>query len=222
MKLAIGIPVVYGIPGEAWSYIAAAIARAAKDFPSFYITGSLDQFPYEVARNQIVKACLDSGVTHLLFLDSDMLPPVDIASKLYSVMEATKSQVTTGFTYRRGGEYRSVWYSQYEGKSVEMYILDPETPPVEIRACGMACTLLDLEWAKENLEQPFFVFDRTPGNELGEDINYCRQVRKAGGKVFGVPSVRVPHLSDRIAIRDQNVAAFRELAKHDIPENGKS
>lgn len=53
--------------------------------------------PYDFGRNQVAQTCLDTGADHVLFIDSDIIPPIDGLRRLI----AHKLPIVGGLYYRR-------------------------------------------------------------------------------------------------------------------------
>ena len=70
----------------------------------------------------------------------------------------------------------------------------------EIDRCGMACALIRME-AFEKVKEPWFEWktriakDHSAYGEEGEDMNFCRKLKEAGGKVLGDGAVLCGHIT---------------------------
>jgi hypothetical protein len=66
---------------------------------------------------------------------------------------------------------------------------------VEVDATGTGCVLYDMDVFKR-IPDPWFRFRKTvEGSEIGEDIGFCHDLRKAGIKIYVDTAVKVGHLT---------------------------
>ena len=129
------------------------------------------------ARNACVKVALEEGVTHLLFVDSDM----DIPHDAYPRLMECDADVACGLmwtkhipsfpTVFRGGK-------PHLGEGIE-----------DVDECGMACTLIRTEFL-ERMKRPWFYMDGSGG----EDHIFCRRAKEAGASIRCNYGVRTGHL----------------------------
>jgi hypothetical protein len=211
MRLCLGIPTVSDIPWEAFQshlITASDITQEGWDIVCPQVHGV---YPYARARDIMFQKAIEYECDRILFLDQDMVPPPKFFSRLNNVMNRTKAVITTAYTQKRGFPYSSVWY-KYDPEGNIRPVVCPDRPVVHnIDRCGMACTLIDLDWVQENLESPWFpteIDDR--GYLEPEDMVFCEKVRGLMGEIVGVPSIRVGHLTSRVSVCDNNDDLLRK------------
>lgn len=129
------------------------------------------------ARNACVKAAIEEGFTHLLFVDSDMDVPGDAWKKL---MECD-ADIACGLMWTKHiPSFPTVFRDgkPYLGEGIE-----------DIHECGMACTLIRTEFLKR-MPAPWFYMDGSGG----EDHIFCRNARKLGATIRCHYGVNTGHL----------------------------
>lgn len=212
----IGIPTMDGMCTPLIS-VLLMWARGFKDVGvSFY-------FPYKVspvsrARNEILKFFFKERknakgevlrpFTHLLFIDSDTVPPkdaltdlldheVDIVSGItpilhYDTEKGKFSTMDNCFTHQDRDEKT--------GEVVQTHVVKRLTGLQKIWRCGTSCLLIKRE-VFEKLEQPYFVFEfNDDGTETkrSEDLYFCDKAHEAGFEIYADTSVICQHVKDVI------------------------
>lgn len=204
MKLALGCPVVGAVPGEAYHSHLALLAYLGKSH-EVLVPAVCDLFPHATARNMIMKTALDRGASHLLFLDSDMLiPDPRMVDELERVMNETEAAMTAGHAYRRGWPFTPTWFKIVEDQ-IYQCTAPPNGLPAQIDGCGLPFNLVNLEWVRAHLTEPYFFQGEKDGKKIMEDLFFSKAICEAGGKIIAVPTARVGHLGPRICIDDSTV-----------------
>jgi len=154
-------------------------------------------------RNRLVERARELECTHILFLDSDTIPPPGALGKL---LQAKKDII--GGVYRfRVPPYRvlAFWYA------VNRYLplsdlFENKIMPVE--AVGMGCTLINMS-VFEKLERPYFYNGYVDFNSpyakddsafdgkryIGEDVYFCEKAAMAGFEIFLHTGVQSDHIT---------------------------
>ena len=152
-------------------------------------------FPENIgnARNGIVTDALDQGCTHLLFMDTDQ---VYYDRDMIPRMMSHNLPVVGTVVHRRGEPYDPLVMRGEPDKYV--FIPDEEVfsgEVIEVDATGMGCMLVKTEVFLD-IPQPWF--ELVPGKDghktLGEDINFCWNLRQAGYRIFVDTSIKITHL----------------------------
>lgn len=196
MKVALGIPTVGDVVPAFKEILGAAVEIGREG--EIVIIVPVDEFPVDRAREFVVGAAIGNECDLLMFIDSDTKPPKGFWAILREVMERTKAQVVAGMYLQRGYPYANIWARVENGKA--FHLCAGGEGEVEIHACGMGCTLIDLTWVRKNLERPFFRIIHGEGSKdyaLWEDFYFCKKVIEHGGKVLGVPRVFCGHMAPR-------------------------
>jgi GT2 family glycosyltransferase len=173
MKALICIPYTgYVAPQAAYSLIPMACHARNKGV-------SVDMLPIGLslvytAREEAAKAFLQGGYDALLFVDSDMVVPVDLLTRL---IEADKD-IVSALAFKRTPGYEPCIFKELSEDDARFY-LDYPRGLTEIEGVGMACTLIKRR-VFEQVPQPWFF----PHKVLGEDLSFCVRARAAGFKIY--------------------------------------
>ena len=153
------------------------------------------------ARNKIVDDALKTGAERILFIDSDMAFNPDLLTRLQVTMSVTGADVVCGIMTTRKPPLQPVIYKSLDWEVTEdgyvkvnkvTYDDYPENSVFEVAACGFGATLVTVDICKKVMGIYGAPFTRLPG--LGEDLSFCVNVHKAGGKVFCDSRVKVGHI----------------------------
>ena len=142
-------------------------------------------------RNDIVTQALESGVTHLLQLDTDQTYPPDLIKRLLS----HNLPIVSAKVHRRYPPFDPILYRG----PVEKVEPVPEEEwkqhgLVEVNATGAACMLVKTD-VYLDVEYPWYEFvSRKEGRDIGEDVYFCYKAREAGYKIFVDCSIQIGHL----------------------------
>ena len=174
-KILIGIPVGGGLEAETSSAIVN-IMKSRSDVGYFWVSGS----PIEVVRSKLVRQLLASDATHLLMMDSDIIPPANIIDLLlecnWSMAAAIVPIVTDGVLHT------NIHIEDDNGKP-DKYLVewDDSGEPFEVKNAGTGCCLYRRE-VFETIEWPWFRFLElnAEGECLGEDIYFGEKAANYG------------------------------------------
>ena len=145
--------------------------------------------PTDRCRNICAKAFVQSKHSHLLFLDSDTVPPTDCLEK----MLATGRPLVSGICPMFVQDTVCLAIARKLGEQTYGFFDDVPEEPFEFDAGGLACCLIARE-VFEQLEEPWFAFKETPGGEqVGEDIGFYERCSEIGIKPLGLPEVLCSH-----------------------------
>lgn len=214
MIYAIGVPVVDHVPAEAYeTHLALAakaslLASADRSQDQVYIICAKNLLPHARAREDILRLCIEKNVDRLLFLDADMVVPVDGLVRLSKAMDQTKAAIVTGCFYQRGAPFACTWSVIREGKPC-FTEFTPNSGLHDLYATGLAFTLIDVQWVAKNLRPPFFIIQCDGEKTLWEDGYFCTRVKAAGGVIMGDTGVQTGHLGFRSIIHCNNVTQLR-------------
>jgi hypothetical protein len=209
VRVGLGVPILDSVPGETIGPLLSLSVEMGRRNSLIFIP-SLNVMPHDKARESIVDRAVQNGCDVLLFVDSDMSVPKDGFDILLREMRTHGAQVVAGHTYRRGYPYTSTWSVSAPDGQVLQSDKPKEASPFPIAGCGMACTLIDLQWCVRSLPRPFFFQGHSEGGYFWEDWYFCSLVRKHGGRLIGVPEVRTGHLLERRFVDDTSAFGLRE------------
>jgi len=127
-----------------------------------------------IARETAAKTFLEGNYDALLFVDSDMVCPIDMLVRL---IEADKD-IVSGLAFQRFPPYEPCIFKKCDREGTEFW-LDYPKGLIEIQGVGMACTLIKRK-VFEAVPQPWFF----PEPNIGEDLAFCIRAREAGYKIY--------------------------------------
>ena len=214
MKLAIAIPLVQALPAEVVEGLlngvieATQVVRAAGGTIEAHTC--TDLYPYDRARQFLLEDCIESGCDLLWAIDSDCLLSTGAFEKLWQTMRDRDAQAVLAHNYNRGYPYACCWFAPRDGR---FYRVDAGSGVHQIVTGGLHCTLIDLQWVKDNMKKPYFkyVFSEDENERIAEDAYFFSEMGKAGGLVLGNANVRVGHIYTRICVSDKTVRVLRQL-----------
>jgi Anp1 len=144
-------------------------------------------------RQNLAMSAIDSGASHILWLDSDMMYPVTVAETLLQHRQdvvacnySTRTEPIKGVAYKRIGDWDS-------------WLKPGNTTPrlQEAAGVGMGCMLTSTQ-VYEKLEKPWFEVSWVDeyNDFIGEDFYFCVLAREAGYKVMidSVLSQQIKHI----------------------------
>lgn len=127
--------------------------------------------------------------THILFIDSDVLPRKSTLEKL---LELDKDIVTGVYPMTTSGGL--FWSVSREEPFEAVAINELPTNPFKVKFCGFGVVLVRFE-VFEKLEWPYWDNEFKPGTIVkGEDIYFCEKARKAGFDIWCDPKVKCNHI----------------------------
>lgn len=132
------------------------------------------------ARNNLVRRAREAGADYALFVDSDMQFPPDALVRLVThdkdVVAATYNKRVPPFSTL--GNFRGEIRTEHKG------LIEADSLPTGLMLIRMAVfDRFRAPWFRESYEDEFRT-DSNPDGVVGEDINFCRSVRKSGLKVW--------------------------------------
>lgn len=200
----IAIPVIGGMHPILVSRLLLWVNRLPAERIHFY-------FPYKVApvdraRNQAVRFFLNTSpggkpLTHLLFIDSDTIPPVDAIDRLFATDKDIVSALTPIVTYAEDGTpqtYDNCFVARETdeaGKFIRTHVAQRHTGLKEVFRCGASCILIKRE-VFEKLDTPHYRFVPNETNTehvRSEDIDFCDRVRALGFQIYADTDVICQH-----------------------------
>lgn len=223
-RVVVGIPIIDSVPGEGFLSLVAAICEVYKccsiasggyndsknQQATVHVETPLNKFPHDIARSQVMDVAIKGDFDYLLFLDSDMVIPTIAYPELLYVLEKEKAAVVSGYYYRRGYPYTSVWSKN--DASGEAFQVVASTGIFEIDFTGLGCALIDVKWVRENLTPPYFTMGvGVMSSEIRDDVSFFEKVKAKNGRVLGHAGIRCGHLGAKTMICDQNVEQLRKL-----------
>lgn len=202
LKLFIGVPAYGGFVRsetiKMWLELGRSIAEAGDRFELIGIA-NLDTQPIDRARNFLVAHAMQANADWLLMIDADtwvesitMPDGIETAGfqllRMISQADRANVAVVGAPVQRRGGEGLNVTGVPLVGPKISLRVKDPPMLP-ELRSCdsiGAAIMAIRLDKIGE------ITFKWT--DTLGEDLNFCKDVREAGGRIYVDGRVKSAHM----------------------------
>lgn len=125
-------------------------------------------------REGSAKAVLETGASHILFIDSDMMFPRDTIKMLLS-----RDRDIIGANYIQRTD-QTKWTAQINNNSV---ISTGQKGVQEVDIIGMGVCLIKTDVFRK-IKQPWFNTPFENGSYLGEDAYFCREAQKNGFKIY--------------------------------------
>jgi len=161
-------------------------------------------------RNLILNRAIENGeIDMILWLDVDMLYPLDIVSKYLDIVykEDKLDPVLLGCLYfKRGDTFEPIVYLKHKKKDFKYTIVDPRKysgKVVEVDALGFGGMLVTMPVYESMGEDKWCVYGEDfhkpngVGNKLTHDMNFCRLAKeKYGAKVYCDMRIQPAHLGD--------------------------
>lgn len=157
------------------------------------------------ARNLAAKEAIDSGCSHVLFIDDDMVFPPEAAEKL---LDQDKDIIGALCFGRREDPY-PIAKKLYKNEIVD-YTWDAVSTweeTTEVDGVGTGFLLIKTEVFKR-IQPPFFAFRRAsdfglkelpfPDEELSEDTHFMMKAKMAGYQIWVDPTIIIGHHGQKV------------------------
>ena len=155
------------------------------------------------ARNTIAEKAIKAGFDRVMWIDSDMVFPVDTMIRLSADMDMGLDFVS-GICFTRKEPIKPIFYKELswklDGNTVKTgltcYSEYPKDSLFEVQGCGFGCCITSARLLKDMIEkrgQPFW-----PLMGMGEDTTFCFHARNAGYKLFCDSRIKVGHVGKKV------------------------
>jgi hypothetical protein len=182
-----------------WSYVAL--------FKPKHYFMSNEHVPIDEARNQVVKEFLVNmpEATHLLFWDSDVIPPHDALVKLFKANVG----VISGLYFQKYPPHRPhVYLLSEDKKHFVPCVTYAKNKVVEVEGTGMGFCLIrkDVLQNEAFLKRgKWFGFERG----FGEDFDFALTLKETGIKWYLDTSVVCSHVTDQYFVDDKSYELYQ-------------
>lgn len=214
VKILITVPTMGAIQTSLVTHLILWAKSFPKDRVAFYFTFKVA--PVQRARNEIVRFFLSERknnkgevvpkFTHLLFVDSDTLPPRDAIFRLLDADKDVVTGVTPMLQYDKEsatwGTLDNCFTHQEDDAGADggkrTFAVVRNTGLKKIWRCGASCLLIKRE-VFEKLEKPYFdtILDEDGiKTKKSEDLYFCDKVHEAGMEIWCDTSVICNHFKD--------------------------
>lgn len=220
MKILIGIPTVGGVHPEAYDNrleMALYLGRVEKERGFEFDLAVTGRLLTPIARENLARRAVEGGYDYLLFIDDDMLTPLDLFFKLYKHQKDIVGALAFTrhyphrpviYKFEKGFQDGKAWYSNYP-------VLDyPKDCLVKCDAVGFGAVLIDVKVFK-GMGGKWFA--TTSGR--GEDIFFCHQAGEQGFGVYMDTATKLGHLGHPINITEEYYEKMPESKIEELREN---
>jgi len=198
--IGVGLPIAEIVHPKVYYNHLAAVAEWKSRF-QLHIIG-IEGMKITRARNEIAAVAISRGCTHLLFIDSDHILPPRMLSML---MENQDAAMVSGLIHKRLYPYEQVAFVDNGKGKLEMALLKDNTV-MEVDACAMGCTLINLKQL-QMLGRPYF-----SDGYFRHDINLCLKFkRELGGRILVDSRIHIGHVGGEEIVYPENVEFLRKM-----------
>lgn len=193
-KVVIGLPTMASVHPLTMLVILRWMAEAySSKLYNLSILPTINEQPVDNARNHIVKDFLESDGTHLLFVDSDTVPPADTIMKMLAQDKLIISGLTPIIDLdEKSGEYFRKWNCVGE----DDLHMQPNTGLRKCKGAGGSCIMIKRE-VFEKLESPWYKFLKKDDNgkvvDVSEDIYFVVTALSKGMETWADTSIICKH-----------------------------
>lgn len=148
------------------------------------------------ARNIIASMTLEGEYTHALMVDSDMVLPPDA---LVNLLEYPADLVLGCYPHKNTKDHEVEIFKldQKDYKKRFRYQDLGNEPRIKVKGGGFGCALVAASSLRK-IEYPYFKYvTYASGTTLSEDLYFCSELRRAGGKIEADTRVRCGHIMKR-------------------------
>lgn len=173
MKILLAFPYTGDVPAETTIALNLMIAYTRKEGHEITMLPLGHSLIY-TARDMAGQMIKDNpDIDALLFLDSDMVPPMDMLIKL---IEDDKP-IVGALAFKRTPPHEPCIFKTCSDEGSTFYF-DYDKGLVEVEGIGMACCLIKREVF--DMPKPWFF----PMPDIGEDLGFCFRARQVGHTVW--------------------------------------
>jgi hypothetical protein len=178
LKIAVGINSLVSTTHAAYSNHIQFFFRLGRNYTDIdFCLINPPRMSIDRMRNMAAEVTLDQEFDYLMFLDDDVLVPIDCLRKLINA----KADIAAGDVFIRGYPFNHMSFRYIKG---DKYSLAPipswkknESIVTPVDAVGFSCVLIKKELLKK-IEKPFFI----TGPYNTEDIYFCMKARSVDPK----------------------------------------
>lgn len=193
-KILIGLPTMSSVHTLTMMVILSWVAEAFnKGEYNLSVYPTVNVQPVDNARNAIVKAFLESDCTHLLFIDSDTVPPLNAIKRLLAHDKLIISALTPIIEFdEKIGEY----YRKWNCVDMNDQHMKPNTGVQECKGAGGSCIMIKRE-VFETVPAPWYQFvnkdDTGKDVKVSEDIYFVINCLSKGIKTYADTGIICQH-----------------------------
>lgn len=218
-KVCLLIPAYTTIPS---SFLMNFVKILSANMGKYIIEVVIQQdMPIDKARNMLVEIALSKNADYWLWMDTDNILPDNALDTLIKNMDDKKADLVSAIYFEKSKPYYPVIRQYHSGGFWKI-----ENPPlgqiIEISGCGMGACLMRPDIFKK-ISYPWFKFNHeTWGHkdiQLSEDLYFCRQLIKAGLKLYCNTGLVAAHIGSSVdAFEYMSMSSIRVETQQDRDE----
>src|SRR5437763_680889 len=174
MKIVVGVNTLTSIDQPVYSNHCQFWFRLGRSSSHEFILSNPRRMSIDTMRNITAKVAIENNADYVLFIDDDVLVPLNAIDMLLDC----KADIAAGWTLIRGYPFKNMFFrfTDPEKRSLQ----NVEGPPFDYLryhpcdAVGFSCALLRVDLLKK-IDRPYFV----TGAYNTEDIYFCLKAREA-------------------------------------------
>ncbi len=146
-------------------------------------------------RNQIIRAAIQNKMTHVFFLDDDVICKPDI---IFQLLKHDKD-IVCALQLNRNFPHRPYLFDEYngDGKFKNYVLTDYDKGLIPIKASGFGAILIRTEIFLK-LEEPWIRYNSYLPDQLGEDIDFYQRIMNKGVGTFCDLDCIVGHVASAV------------------------
>lgn len=161
------------------------------------------------AREDCLGIAIENKCSHVLYVDSDIILPLNTLDSLLSC----EADLASGLCVRRGPPFTDVAWMKIKGEIVQPHF-DPNILTIyPVEWVGGGCALFKVS-AFEKLEKPYFRHVFEDGRQIYEDVYICMQLQKAGCSIILDARVQCGHMGRKGSITPKGAENLMKLRKN--------
>ena len=133
-------------------------------------------------RNYLTDRFLQTDSEWLIFIDSDIVPPMN----LLDIIDNSKDIISAiNFTWKDNELIPLIMKKEKMGYKLDQDIINRKENSLRVDAVGLGCFIIKREvFKKINLPYFEFIYDKKGILINGEDFNFCEKAKKAGFDIW--------------------------------------
>jgi len=216
-KIVIGINTLTEVEQSVYSNHCQFWYRLGRNTKHDFILHHPRRMSIDRMRNITAKVALDAKADYLMFIDDDVLIPLDTLDRLI----AADVDIAAGWTIIRGYPYQNMffrWVDELKTSLSQVKTEDftyDEKGNIPVDAVGFSCVLIKCDLLRK-MSPPFFV----TGPFNTEDIYFCVKARKEFPETTMIvdPRVETAHNLGAEYIEPKNVKLYKSYMEAQFPE----
>lgn len=141
-------------------------------------------------REEVALEAVTGQYDYLFFIDADMCFSAQVLDRL---LKADKEIVGANYNQRHLPPISTMKMEDSEGNLVARSGVMPKEL-FKVHALGTGCLLIKVS-VLNKINRPWFWYGDAI-NQVGEDVHFCRQAKKAGIDIWCEPNIEVSHIGE--------------------------